>query len=618
MSEFSRRDLFLAGMAVATAASLANGSAFAADPPDVWDLTDLYPSDAAWDAELAALRAALPGLTALKGTLGTSAGAMRSTLQAISDINLRLDRLNVYANLKADADTSVSANHDRRDLAGSLAGQFGESVAWMNPEILTMGADKVAAFEASEPGLAKFRFALANVLRQAPHTLGVEAEGVLAAAQDPLSGPGDIRTQLVDSDIPWPDITLSTGKLHLDEQGYEVGREAPNRADRKAVFDTFWGVYATYRTSLAASLSSLVKGHQFVAKTRKYPNSLASALSNDNVPEGVYRTLVAETRAGLPALHRYFKVRQRLLGLPDMHYYDIYPPVTKLDRKFTLEDDRTFTLEAVAPLGRDYVDTLAKATASRWMDARPRKGKVSGAYMNGSAYGVHPYLLLNLTDNYESMTTFAHEWGHAMHTVLDDRTQPYETSGYSIFIAEIASTHNEQLLAAHMLAGAKNESEKIFYLDALLELLRGTFFRQAMFAEFELAIHEAGERGEGLSADKLTAMYLQLLKDYHGDAVIIDAPYALEWAYVPHFYYNFYVYQYATSIAASAYFSERTIGGDPKEVENYLNVLRAGGSDYPVEILKRAGLDMTSPAPYRALVAKFNRALDQIEALMAT
>jgi oligoendopeptidase F len=618
MTQMSRRDLFLAGLAIAAATSAAGGLAFAADPPDVWDLSDLYPTDAAWDAELAAIRAALPGFGAYKGTLGKSPGDLRTALQAVSDLNKRLDRLNVYASLKADVDTTIGANHDRRDLAGTLAAQFGEATAWMNPEILAVGADKISAFESAEPGLAKFRFPLANVLRQAPHTLGAEAEGVLAASQDPLSGPGDIRTQLVDSDVPWPDVTLSTGKLHLDEQGYEVGRESPNRDDRKLVFDTFWGVYATYKTSLAASLGSLVKGHQFIATQRKYPNSLASALSNDNVPEGVYRTLVAETRAGLPALHRYFKVRQKLLGLPDMHYYDIYPPAAKLDRKFTLEDDRTLTLEAVAPLGKDYVDTLAKATASRWMDARPRKGKVSGAYMNGSAYGVHPYLLLNLTDNYESMSTFAHEWGHAMHTVLDDRTQPYETSNYSTFIAEIASTHNEQLLAAHMKAGAKTKAEKIFYLDALLELLRGTFFRQAMFAEFELAIHEAAEKGQGLSADTLTAMYLQLLKDYHGDAVIIDAPYALEWAYVPHFYYNFYVYQYATSIAASAYFSERTIGGDPKEVENYLNVLRAGGSDYPVEILKRAGLDMTTPAPYRALVAKFTKALDEIEAVMAS
>ena len=621
--DLTRRTLALSSLAAASAAALpaaalAGDAASGASSGAAWDLTDLYPNDGAWDAEQAAVRKTFPQLMALKGTLGASAQALKAALDAIYDANERIDRLGVYAGLKADADTSVSASVERRQLAIALGADFGEATAWLNPEVLALGADKVTAFEAAEPGLAKFRFPLANILRQAPHTLGSEAEGVLAAAADPLSGPDQFRSQLVSADIPWPKLTLASGPITLDEQGYEAAREAPDRAERKQVFDTFWGAYATYKTSLAAALSSLVQGHIFQAKARHYDNSLASALSGDNVPEGVYRTLVAETRAGLPALHRYFRVRQKLLGLPDLHYYDIYPPPTRIDRKFSLADDRSLTLAAVRPLGKDYVDTLAKATAGRWMDPSPRKNKASGAYMNGSAYAVHPYLLLNLTDNYESLSTFAHEWGHAMHSVLANRVQPYATSSYSTFIAEIASTHNEQLLAAYMYAGAKTKAEKLFYLDALLDLLRGTFFRQAMFAEFELAIHEAAERGEGLSADRLTSMYLKLLRDYHGDAVIIDEPYAIEWAYVPHFYYNFYVYQYATSIAASAYFSERTIGGDPKVVDNYLSVLRAGGSDYPVEILKRAGLDMTAPAPYRALVAKFTRTLDEIEKVMAS
>ena len=481
-----------------------------------------------------------------------------------------------------------------------------------------MGAAKVAAFEAADPGLAKFKFQLSAVLLKAPHTLGEEAEGVLAAAESPLSGPGDIRTQLVLSDIPYPTVTLKGGPARLDAQGYTAHRGSPDRAERKQVFDAYWPVYSQYKTSLASALSGMVRGHMFRAKSRHYGNSLQAALAGDNIPEGVYRTLIAETRAGLPALHRYFDVRRRLLNLPDMHYYDIYPPVTSSDRAFTLAEARTLTLEAVAPLGKDYVDTLAKATSARWMNAYPSKGKASGAYMNGSAYDVHPYLLLNHNNNYEGVTTFAHEWGHAMHTVLARRAQPYEMSNYPTFTAEIASTHNEQLLSAHMQAGAKTKAEKLFYLDALLELIRGTFFRQAMFGEFELAMHETVEKGEALSADKLTAMYLDLLKAYHGPGVVIDEAYAIEWASVPHFYYNFYVYQYATSIAASAYFSQQTITGDPKKVENYLGVLRAGGSDYPVEILKRAGLDMTTPAPYRALVAKFTAALDEIEKVMAS
>ena len=401
MPALSRRDLFLAGLAASAAVSAAGGLAFAAEPPEgVWDLTDLYPSDAAWDAELAAIRAALPGLKAYKGTLGQGPKALLTALQAASDVNRRLDRLEVYAGLKADADTNDSADHDRRDLAQSLDSAVGEATAWINPEVLSLGADKVAAFEAAEPGLARFRFPPANVLRRAPHTLDDEGEALLATAETPLSGPDDIRTQLVNADIPWPTITLSTGPVRLDDQGFEAARQSPNRDDRKLAFDTFWATYGVYKTSLAASLSAQVQGHIFEAKARKYPNSLASALSRNNVPEGVYNTLVKETRAGLPVLHRYFKLRQKLLGLPDMRYYDIYPPVVKLDRKFTLADDRTLTLAAVRPLGADYVANLAKATAGRWMDAYPRKGKASGAYMNGSAYDVHPYLLLNLTDDY--------------------------------------------------------------------------------------------------------------------------------------------------------------------------------------------------------------------------
>ena len=421
----------------------------------------------------------------------------------------------------------------------------------------------------------------------------------------------------MDSDLPWPEVTLSTGKIRLDQAAYTDKREAPNREDRKLVFETFFKAFDGYKTSLAAALSTQVQADIFAAKAHKHPSALEGALSDaGNVPPGVYRTLVEETNRGLPQLHRYFEVRRKLLGLPDMHYYDIYPPLARLDVTFSLAETRRLTLAGVAPLGADYVDTLAKATASPWADYLPRKNKVSGAYMNGDAYDVHPFLLLNLTGNYDGVSTFAHEWGHAMHSLLANKAQPYETAGYPIFTAEIASTMNEQLLAAYMLAGAKTKQEKIYYLGALLELFRATFFRQAMFAEFELKIHETVEKGQALSGEGMNAMYLELLKKYHGPKVAIDPAVAVEWAYVPHFYYNFYVYQYATSIAASAYFADQVMKGGARERDNYLGVLKAGGSDYPVDILKKAGLDMTSPAPYRALIDKFARTLDQIEALI--
>lgn len=616
--DLDRRDLMTAAGALALSATAAPTFAEPSTaPPETWSLTDLYPNAAAWSAERDAVLKQLPVLAGYKGRLGKDAATLREALQAMSDTQKRVARLNVYASLIADSDTSVASAQERRQLAIGLYGQYGETVAYVQPEILAIGVEKVAAFQKADPGLAPFAFELKDILRKAPFTLSAESEGVLAAAATPLAGAQQVRTQLVNSDMPWPEVALSTGKIRLDDAAYTAAREAPNRDDRKLVFERFFATYEAFKSSLATALATQVQSNIFSAKAHRHAGALEGALSDaGNVPPSVYRTLIAETNRALPQLHRYFEVRRRLLGLPDMHYYDIYPPLVRSEIRYSLADIRRLTLEAVAPLGRDYVDALAKATASPWADYRPRRNKASGAYMNGDAYDVHPFLLLNLTDNYESLTTFAHEWGHAMHTVLANKAQPYETAGYPIFTAEIASTMNEQLLVAHMLAGAKTRDEKVFYLGQLLEQLRGTYFRQAMFAEFELQIHETVEKGGALSGEGLNRMYLDLLKKYHGPKVIIDPVVAAEWAYIPHFYYDFYVYQYATSIAASAFFAEQVVRGAAGASANYLGVLKAGGSDYPVEVLKKAGLDMTAPAPYRALADKFAKTLDQIEALI--
>ena len=404
--------------------------------------------------------------------------------------------------------------------------------------------------------------------------------------------------------------------MRLDDQGYELHRDAPVRADRKLVFDRFWGSYQPFQNALGANLTAQVKTEMFTAKVRKFPNSVAAALYGPGIPEGVYRTLVAQVNAGLPQFYRYLELRRRMLDLPDLHYYDIYPPLVSLDRRFTLDQMRTLVLDAVKPLGPEYNAMFARATAARWMDPRARTGKQSGAYMNGSAYDVHPYLLLNLSDKYDGLTTYAHEWGHAMHTLLANRAQPYETAQYPTFIAEIASTCQEALLAHAMLANATTKQEKLFYIGQLLENFRGTFYRQTMFAEFQLAIHEIAEKGEGTSGPRFTALYLDLLRRYHGPKMQIDPAYAVEWAFIPHFYYGFYVFQYATSITASTYFAETLLTGGPAARDRYLSVLSAGGSDYGYDILKRAGLDMATPAPYQAVVAAFGKLLDQAEALL--
>jgi oligoendopeptidase F len=611
-------------LSAAALAALARGSAALAlaeaVPGDAaqWDLTDLYATDAAWEAERRTLAAQVPQLAKYKGTLGRSAASLRAALQAVSDAYRQVGRLYTYASLKADADLRVGPNQERKQQAQDVFTAFGQAVSWTSPEVLKAGPERIRGFVAADPGLAKFRFQLEDILRQGPHTLSEESEKLLAGTGTVLAGPSDIRDQLASADIPRPEITLSDGrKIRLDDQGYTLARLAPERPDRKRVFDEFWASYVKFEGSLGASLAAKVKGDMFQAKARNYRNSLEWALSGSNIPEGVYRTLVAEANTGLPQLHRYFELRRRMLGLPDIGYWDIYPPLVKLDRKVSVPEMRGVALEALKPLGPEYLRVFAASTAAKWMDPLPRQGKTGGAYMNGSAYDVHPYLLLNLAEDYSGLTTYVHEWGHAMHTLLAKSAQPFETSEYATFTAEIASTGNEQLLVNHMLANATTKEEKLFYLGQQMEQFRGTFFRQAMFAEFELAIHDRAEAGEGLSGEKFTGIYRDLLTRYHGPAMEFEPSYAIEWAYIPHFYRTFYVFQYATSISGAVFFSQQLLRGGAAERDRYLGVLKAGGSDYPVEILRRAGLDMASPAPYRALVAEFARVMDQAEALLA-
>lgn len=624
MTEVSRRDVLAASAVGVTVAGLPAWAqaATAAAPPThgpTWDLSEIYPNDTAWDEARLAARAAIPGLAAYRGRLGESADVMAQALVASSDLGKTIARIYTYVSLKGDEDVRVAAYQEKQAQAIDLYSAYGEATAWIAPEILALGAEKVEQFRTANTVLqSRFSFFLRNTLRQAEHTLTPEGEALLAGAAAVQQAPSEIASQLRSSDIPWPTVTLSTGQqVRLDSQGYSLTRAAPNRDDRKLVFDNFWATHQAFKNSFGAAYSAQVKSDIFFARARKYPTSLSAALSGNNVPETVYRTLVAETNAGLPQLHRYFDLRRRMLGLPDMHYYDIYPPLVSMERRFTLEQMRALTLEAVRPLGPEYQRRMSAATAARWMDPFPRPGKSPGAYMNPGAFDVHPYLLLNLGEDYEGLSTFAHEWGHALHTLLAASAQPYETADYSIFIAEIASTLNEQLLVAEMLKRARTREEKLFYLGQQMENIRGTFFRQTMFAEFELTAHDHAEAGEGLSGERFNAIYLDLLRRYHGPNVEIDPVYAAEWAYIPHFYNSFYVYQYATSIAAAAYFSRAILSGGAAERDRYLTVLRAGGSDYPTAILERAGLDMASPAPYRAMVDLLKDTLDQAEALLA-
>ena len=585
-----------------------------------WDLSELYPTVDAWNSEKERLDTAVERLARYRGALGSSAASLREAMDAISAIDKELARLYVYAFLKADEDRRVATDQERRSVAAALLSEFGEATSFVSPELLKVGSATVERFIGAEPGLEKHTFSLRNILRQEPHTLSDEAEQVIAATGPVVQGAERIYAMLSSSDMPFSTVTLSTGEeVRLDQAAYSLHRASQNRADRKLVFDTFWKTWKAYETTLGQTLDTHVKAHVFQAKTRKYESALDAALSGPNIPVSVYRTLIEAAHRHLPSLHRYFKLRARMLGVDELAYYDIYPPLVASDRTFGLQESKDLALVSAQPLGAAYTAMLEEGFAGDWMHVYPQQGKAPGAYMYGAVYDVHPYLLLNFNGTYNDVSTFVHEWGHAIHTMLSTKENPYETASYATFTAEIASTTNEVLLQEHMLNQDISHRERLFYLGTALEAVRGTFFRQVMFAEFELKIHELVEAGEALSGEKMTEVYEDLVRLYHGsdaDVLTFDSAYAIEWAFIPHFYRNFYVFQYATSIAGGTMFAERFLAGDEKARDDYLAVLSAGGSRYAYELLQEYGIDLATDAPYDALIARMDRVMDEIEQIL--
>ena len=587
----------------------------------LWDLSDLFANLDAWEAARSEAAKHIEELKALQGTLGQGPQSLLKASDQISQVYKEVARVYVYANLMADEDTRIAENEERSQLARRLFTDFGSAISWYSPELLAIGERKIQQFLAAEPGLEKHRFGIENTLRQAPHTLSGEIEAVLAKTAQLTGGPDAIYSILANANMPWPEVTLSDGKtLRLSQAGYSAGRQAPVREDRKMVFDTFWTVWRDFEATLGAIINNHIQGLVFRTEVRSYDSSVSRALFDDHMPPEVYHTLVAEVNRALPTLHRYFKLRKRMLGIDDeMRYYDIYPPLVNLDKPYSIEESIAITRRALQPLGAEYLAAYDQGVEGRWMHVYPSPGKRSGAYMSGWAYDVHPYVLLNHNDDYQSASTFAHEYGHAVHSVLANKAQPWETARYATFIAETASIMNEMLLQDLVVREAKTAEEKLFYLGTGLEALRGTFFRQTMFAEFELAINQEVETGNVLTGAKLSNIYLELLKRYHGHdqgVVTIDDLYGIEWAFIPHFYYDFYVFQYATSIAAATELADKIGSGDSGAQQDFINLLKAGGSDYPYQLMKRAGIDMATPAPYRALVSRMNKIMDEMEAIL--
>lgn len=609
-----RRAALFAALALATATVHA--------APERWDLRDLYPSVSAWETAATALRERIDALERHRDTLTRDAGSMLAALTAISDAQRELMQQWTYVTLQGDEDLREPRAQERRQQVQALQARFGEKTAWLAPAVQALGAERVNAFIAAEPQLlARFDLRLGDMLRNAPHTLSPEGEALLAAAGPVLEQPMTLYQHMSDAELPLPKLRLASGRVvQLTQQTYEQLRTSPVRADRQAAFEGFLGTYKKAEGSFGANLTTQVLGNVFSARARRFDGAMQAALFSDAMPPAVYRTLVEQAHAGLPTLHRYLKLRRQVLGIRGpLAYHDAYPPLAPRPPglRWELERAKAVTLEALAPLGDEYLGILRRGFAARWSDSHPRPGKASGAYVANSAYGVHPYVLLNHGDDFDSLSTLAHEWGHAVHTVLAN-AQPFEKSDYSTFIAESASIGNEMLLSDHLIANAKTVAEKRFYIAQALETIRTTFFRQVMFAEFQLAIHEEVEQGRALSGARLSELYCGIARRYYGQAegVMRIAPtYCVEWAYISHFFQGFYVWQYASSIAGAAQFTD-AIGreGAPAR-DRFVALLKAGASDHPYPLYVKAGVDLAQPAPYQALMARMNRLIDEFERL---
>jgi len=597
------------------------------DVPDryKWKISDIFPTEAAWQKAKEDVAARVPEVAVYQGRLGESASVLYEALSTLMDVRLDLDRVSTYANMLRDEDTRVSHSVEMAQSARQVRVALRTASSYIRPELLALGADTIWGFVKKDPRLEEYRPWLDDILRYAPHTLTPPEEKVAAQAGI-MSGAGaTFHSTFTDAELPYPEVTLTDGEtVRLDAQGYVKYRATANREDRMRVFHAFWGRYRDFRRTLAASLYAQVQTHMFDKDVHHYDSCLAASLFANNIPVEVYHQLLDDVHANLPTLHRYLRLKQKMLGLDRIGYEDLYAPSVKsVDLRYTPEQAEKLVLGATRILGKDYVDVLGHGFQGGWMDLMPSTGKSSGAYST-MVYGVHPYQLINFGGDYDAVSTVAHESGHSMHSYLSAEHQPFVTSDYSIFVAEVASTLNENLLLYSMLDKAKDTDEKLFLLGSALENFRTTLFRQAMFAEFELDIHEMAENGQPLTGDNLDDLYLKLLRTYYGadqGVCNVDSLYAVEWAYIPHFYYDFYLYQYSTSFVAGTSLAQgirdSMAKGDTSKRDAYLHMLSSGSSKYPIQLLKDAGVDMTTPAPFAAATREMNDIMDRMESLLS-
>ena len=587
---------------------------------DTWNVLDLFASDDAWRTEFEALKVRSSGIEALAKDWTGSPKGMADLLERLTEIEKRGSLVASYASLQGDQNLADSKFQKMSGEVHSFFVNFGSKVAFVESDLLKLGAEKVETFLKAEARLVPYRRSLEQILRKKAHVLP-ESEQRIASLTGLFGGTAAKASGMLNNvEMPRPEITLRDGqKVVLNTANFQKLRGSKVVEDRRAVMEAYFSNTKRFENTFATLLDGSVKRDFFNAKIRQYPNCLEAALFDDAIEPAVYKNLVSTVRANLTPLHRLLKLRQRMLGLPEFRYGDIYASaVASVERVYPYDQAKKLVQDSMAPLGEDYKKALQRAYNERWVDVYPNQGKRSGAYSSG-AYGVHPYVLMNFNGSYHEVSTLAHELGHSMHSFFSEKNQPHPTADYPIFLAEIASTFNEGMLVNHLLKAEKDENLKLYLLDNYLEGIRGTLYRQTLFADFELAMHEAAEQGQTLTADWLNAKYLELTRLYYGHAqgvVKVDDFIQSEWATIPHFYNSFYVYQYSTGIVASMALTEAVLQEGAPARDRYLTFLKAGSSDFPLNTLKKAGVDMTSPKPIEAALKSFDRYVSEMEKIV--
>ena len=580
-----------------------------------WATEDLYASDELWEEDLAVMIEDGKHLASFAGKLN-NAEDLYAFLYADEMADLRVGRLAGYCMRKGDEDTRNPVYQAMNGKFRGIMVKIGSDCSFATPELMAISDEDMDRFYAEKPELERYRRYLTNMRRRKAHTLSAAEERILAAAGEVAGAPSNIYSMFANADIKFRDAVDAQGNAHAVRQGTFVGlEESADRVLRKSAYESLYASFNDYKNTAAGLLNAQNKQLKFFAETKKYDNAFEAALDRTNVPTEVYLNLIEAVHQNLDKMHRYVRLRKKLLGVDELRFYDIYTPLLEgVDKYIPIEEAKQTVYDALAPLGEEYRDVIKHAFANRWIDVYPNEGKRSGAYSAGA--DVHPFVLLNYTGTLDNQFTLAHEMGHAMHSYLSHKHQNPIDSNYVIFVAEVASTFNEALLMEYLLGKTTDKKERAFLINHYLDQFKGTIYRQTMFAEFELNIGRMIAEGKSLTADALCAEYKRLNEMYYGPDMVVDDNIAVEWARIPHFYYNYYVFQYATGYSAAIALSRKVLDGGEKELGDYLGFLSGGCSKSPIDLLKGAGVDMTSPEPVNQALDLFGRLLDEMEALM--